>query len=115
MGGETLQIITSSFCCVYNKGQHLLSVRLSPFLLLCLSSCLFPHPLREQQSLRFWFHYTVCFSPWRLRVISVIDGHSAQSQGTDRDRAEQSRTAHCFNMTSLIRTGVVVEPLGARY
>lgn len=94
LSGETPQTTSSTFCCVYSYGSA------SSVYVPCVYRTTKPIPhylffffsLGKQQSLRLWFHYAVRFSPWRLRAISVIDGHSVESRGTDRDKAAQPCT-----------------------
>lgn len=94
LSGETPQTTSSTFCCVYFYGSA------SSVYVPCVYRTTKPIPhylfvffsLGKQQSLRLWFHYAVRFSPWRLRAISVIDGHSVESRGTDRDKAAQPCT-----------------------
>lgn len=94
LSGETPQTTSSTFCCVYSYSSA------SSVYVPCVYRTTKPIPhylffffsLGKQQSLRLWFHYAVRFSPWRLRAISVIDGHSVESRGTDRDKAAQPCT-----------------------
>lgn len=94
LSGETPQTTSSTFCCVYSYGSA------SSVYVPCVYRTTKPIPhylffffsLGKQQSLRLWFHYAVRFSPWRLQAISVIDGHSVESRGTDRDKAAQPCT-----------------------